>query len=179
MKKYTHNRTRAFTLIELLVVISIIALLASIVLSFLNVARSRARDAKRKNDIHQIQTALELYFSDHGEYPVSGGATYPAGPGWSDSGDASWTALQTLLSPYLSKLSKDPTDNGVFAGWGGFSYNYYSLLFGCNRGWYLITYQLENADGPDPGTKACDGTSFQYGGLGANTTIKTTGARSK
>jgi prepilin-type N-terminal cleavage/methylation domain-containing protein len=65
------KRTQGFTLIELLVVISIIGLLSSIVLASLNTARSKARDAKRKQDLHQIQIALELYYSTYGGYPSS------------------------------------------------------------------------------------------------------------
>ena len=72
---------RGFTLIELLVVIAIIGLLSSVVLSSLNSARQKSRDARRLSDIQQLQTALELIFDDTSppEYPdaltslVSGG----------------------------------------------------------------------------------------------------------
>ncbi|MEX0933161.1 MAG: type II secretion system protein [Candidatus Paceibacterota bacterium] len=70
-KKYARRRG-GFTLIELLVVIAIIGVLSSIILPSLNVARARARDANRVAQMQQIRTALELYFSDHGEYPIDG-----------------------------------------------------------------------------------------------------------
>ena len=64
-------KSRGFTLIELLVVISIISLLSSVVLTSLNSARAKARDARRLADIQQIKLALELYYDDNGSYPVS------------------------------------------------------------------------------------------------------------
>lgn len=53
---------KGFTLIELLVVIAIIGIFSSIVIVFLNDARSKSRDARRKSDFRQISTALELYY---------------------------------------------------------------------------------------------------------------------
>ena len=61
---------RGFSLIELLVVIVIIILLAGISIIALNGQRAKARDAKRISDIKQVQTALEFYYSDEGEYPI-------------------------------------------------------------------------------------------------------------
>ena len=58
-----------FTLIELLVVIAIIGLLSSIVFASLNSARQKARDARRKTDLSQIQRALEFYYDKHSGYP--------------------------------------------------------------------------------------------------------------
>ena len=60
---------KGFTLIELLVVIAIIGLLSTLSILALNSARARARDAKRISDIKQIQTALEMYYNDAGDYP--------------------------------------------------------------------------------------------------------------
>ncbi len=52
---------RGFTLIELLVVIAVIGALSSIVVVTFPAAQKRARDAQRKSDIKQYQTALESY----------------------------------------------------------------------------------------------------------------------
>ena len=61
---------KGFTLIELLVVIAIIGLLSTLAVVALNSARQRSRDAKRVSDIRQIQTALELGYSENNMYPV-------------------------------------------------------------------------------------------------------------
>ncbi len=84
------NTRKGFTLIELLVVISIIGVLSGVVLSALNNARAKARDAKRISDLHQIQTAIEFFYDDFGEYPPIGiGAVDEAddgcGGGWESS----------------------------------------------------------------------------------------------
>ncbi len=68
------NKNKGFTLIELLVVVAIISLLSSIVFASLSTARAKGRDAKRLRDLTEIRTALELYRSDNGAYPNSGGA---------------------------------------------------------------------------------------------------------
>lgn len=61
---------RGFTLIELLVVIAIIGILSSVVVASLNGARKKARDARRVDDVKQLQLALELYFdAKGGKYP--------------------------------------------------------------------------------------------------------------
>lgn len=97
------TKQKGFTLIELLVVISIIGLLASIVLVSLNSARAKARDVKRLSELRQVQTALELYFSDHDSYPGTTSWVHDC------SGNSSWSNLfNSALSPYLAKTPNDP-----------------------------------------------------------------------
>jgi type II secretion system protein G len=184
--KPNENRI-GFTLIELLVVMAIIGLLASIVLVGLNNARVRARDARRVSDITQLQTALGLYYNDNGQYPTSGGATSPNGA-WTSSDDNSWATLQSALSNYISKLPKDPKQDPAGWGNGNYVYSYYADIgdAGCTGSWYIIVYQLETANGPDPGfAPPCSyfiggevsntNRIYQYGGSGSNTTVKTAG----
>ncbi len=178
------NTKRGFTLIELLVVISIISLLSSIVFSSLGSVRAKGRDAKRNEEIHQLQLALELYFDANGVYPPSGGATQPNG-GWSNSGEsASWGAgsvFQTAIAPYMSKLPVDPTNTSP-VGFVTNEYYYVGISSNnCNSKVYMLVYKLENgANVVSPGfnTSACNDPTpalFQYNGSGALNTTSASG----
>lgn len=65
------NKKNGFTLIELLVVISIVSLLSSVIFASLKKARSKARDARRISDMHQLSNALALYVDDIKNIPLS------------------------------------------------------------------------------------------------------------
>ncbi len=87
----------------------------------------QARDAKRLSDLKQIQTALELYYSDNGVYPVSG----PIILGFDVTclGQYGW-GFNQCQSPYMGYVPKDPKQ--------GYIYMY--------EGWsqtYVINAQLE------------------------------------
>lgn len=60
---------KGFTLVELLVVVAIIGILSAVVVSSLGSARSKARDASRIRSMQETRSALQLYFSDKGEFP--------------------------------------------------------------------------------------------------------------
>ncbi len=119
---------RGFTLIELLVVISIISLLSSIVLASLNNVRSKARDAKRLGDLRAMNTALQLYASDHnGSYPCTGpcnSATWKCSDCNNSGGylDAAFFTTNFVTPGYMSIWPTDPTPtasrpNGGVAGY--------------------------------------------------------------
>ena len=57
----------AFTLIELLVVIAIIAILVGILVPALGAVKSKARQAKCQNNVHQIAVAAISMFEDSGD----------------------------------------------------------------------------------------------------------------
>jgi prepilin-type N-terminal cleavage/methylation domain-containing protein len=92
---------RAFTIIELLVVISIIGILVSFVTITYNSVTKRARDSERRNDLHQIKTALVNYSVDNHHYPDPG----PDLESDSSEGD-NWIPGLTL--DYIKTLPKDP-----------------------------------------------------------------------
>src|SRR3989344_8228057 len=71
---------KGFTLIELLVVIAIIGILASVILVGVASFRGKGRDARRISDVHQLQNALELYFTSNASYPDDLDALEAAGP---------------------------------------------------------------------------------------------------
>lgn len=66
---YKTERETGFTLIELIIIMIIISVLAALISgNFLN-SLQKGRDARRKNDLAQVQRALELYYEDNKTYP--------------------------------------------------------------------------------------------------------------
>ena len=63
------KRMGGFTIVELLVVIVVIAILVALTLPNLFGLQRRARDDTRKNDLKNIQQALETFFNDNSAYP--------------------------------------------------------------------------------------------------------------
>lgn len=116
MKNHKTCNNKGFTLIELLVVISIISLLSTVVLSSLSVAKSKARDAQRMSDLHQIQNAIELYRVDTGTIPATerffAEIHHPSYPG----------IVNVLAPQYIPQVPEDPSSpgtppNGAANGW--------------------------------------------------------------
>lgn len=68
-KDIYNNSFRAFSLVELLVVIAILATIIGLSLPNFLGARTRARDVRRKGELNQLKTALQLYYNDFKTYP--------------------------------------------------------------------------------------------------------------
>jgi len=123
MAKVKNNK--GFTLIELLVVVSIIGLISTIAVYSLNLARLKARDAKRLADVTQIQKALDLYYDSKGVFPPYNGDSADDGcsgwdSGYKDSADVFIPGLVT--ENIMAKVPGDP----VFSGCGAYVYYRYA-----------------------------------------------------
>jgi len=64
------NRRGAFTLIELLVVIAIIAVLAGLSFPVFSSIQNTAKKTQAKNDLTQIVTAVNAFYTEYGRYPT-------------------------------------------------------------------------------------------------------------
>lgn len=64
------KKLSGFTLIELILVMILLSLLAIILLPNFTTTLIKGRDAQRKNDVSQIQKALEMYYEENRSYPT-------------------------------------------------------------------------------------------------------------
>lgn len=159
------KNVKGFTLIELLTVISIIAILTGLfTVSYLSV-RQRGRDAQRKSDIKQIQSALELYRSDNDAYPdtatiqgqpcnqtfSSGTVTYmkrfPCDPNststapinyyyWKDPNSATSYVIASCLE---TTSDKDATQGTTAPSWWPSSGAAWPPATTCSSGYYYLS----------------------------------------
>ena len=135
------KNTKGFTLIELLVVIAIIGLLATLSVVALNTARAKARDARRQADIKQIQTGLELYFTDKNDYPAgTSTAINAANYSLSLTNGIGTTSSGTV---YMSNVPSAPLPADGNCTTTGNTYTYsYVAASGTNPPSYTLSYCL-------------------------------------
>jgi general secretion pathway protein G len=157
-------KARGFTLIELLIVIGLLAVLAGAILAIFNPFGQiqKSQDAKRKNDLAQVQRALELYYQDNGRYPVSTASYQITGAAWG----ASWGS-------YMAKLPADPTASK--------RYVYYSPVASSGQSYFLYANLDRGTTDPQacsggtdcpnvPAAKQCGGVFCNFGLSSSNVT---------
>lgn len=114
------KKKNGFTFIELLVAITIIAILSGIAMVNFQVTNRKSRDTRRRSDMEQIRSALELCRSDNGSYPASLGTSVVCG-----------------TTTYLNPVPTDPK--------GGTDYEYTRTS---TTTYSLCTNLMENEDNP-------------------------------
>ena len=65
-----NKRQSGFTIVELLIVIVVIGILATLVIVTFSGIQQKARDTKRKTDINAIDSHVEAYYANSGNYPT-------------------------------------------------------------------------------------------------------------
>lgn len=132
---------RAFTVVELLVVVGAIAVVASTVAVSVVGTRERARDTRRLEDVKQLRTALELYYTSNLRYPVT---------------------LEELVPGHIAVIPRDPSGN---------AYAYSALGSGSTCGSYHLGANFENAghaglqaDSDQPAASTCSGSAPDFSG---------------
>ena len=167
---------RGFTLIELLIAISIIAIISAIGLVTYSQSQIIARDARRKQDLRSIATALELYRQTNKHYPCSSANLYSlASADWQKSNSASDPWIIDAPAPcsttpvafdinYINKVPRDPkadAGNPISANVTGYSYwSGLGATAPCPTApnqYYVLAAGLENSNDPD-----ANGTTHKY-----------------
>ncbi len=143
-------RHKGFTLVELLISVSIIAILIAIGIASYSTINKQSRDTKRKSDIEQVRSALEMYRAENGFYPSAGSGS------WVNASDAT-LGLASYLSPtYISAIPKDTKNVSPYI----YEYKATGLSNGKYYG-YCIGATLESSV---PTTNTCTpDTGFNYG----------------
>lgn len=121
---------KGFTLIELLVVISIIGVLSSLIMANVSGIRERARDAKRKSDMREVKTALQMYHNDNDDYPTT--ESFPT------AGNPLQNSDRTTI--YMKQIPAGPVEGEI-----------YHYLKGDDKDSYTLKTTLENKSDAEAG----------------------------
>src|SRR6266478_6203181 len=127
------TKEQGFTLIELLVIIAIIAALIGLAFPVFQGVLDRAKKVQAKNDLTQIVTAVNAFYTEYGRYPTTATtdatATYGPGGSTTENGSllselrATTIALNTRQIVFISPPdAKDQTNprSGIKTSTGGY-----------------------------------------------------------
>jgi type II secretion system protein G len=126
---------KGFTLVEMLIVLGILGVVATTVIMGINPLDQlrKSNDADRKNDLAQLQKALELYYQDNGAYP-------PSSADFKIRNGTATVAWGSAWQPYMATLPKDPV--------AAKSYQYYSPPTSNGQTYYIYANLERGAKDP-------------------------------
>ncbi len=126
---------------ELLIVMAILGILITVGLASYKSVQAKSRDSRRKSDVRNIASALELYFNDKNRYPADDGAGKIMGCGTGDTQVCAWGTAMTDSkgTVYMVATPGDPA-----SGW-----QYYYDSYGSLGKGYQLFARLENSQDVD------------------------------
>lgn len=71
IRKMFKKKSKGFTLVELVVVIAILAILAAIAVPRVTGTLTKSKQAADDASIQAVESAAQLYYADHAEYPTT------------------------------------------------------------------------------------------------------------
>jgi prepilin-type N-terminal cleavage/methylation domain-containing protein len=159
---------RAFTLLELLVVIAVIAVLAGLLFPAVQSVLERAKKVQAKNDLTQIVTAVNAFYTEYGRYPTNATSDAAAayGPGNQSTNNSLLNELRAqdsyslntrqivFISPANVKDDNNPrsgingANGGYYDPWG----SEYSIALDADYDNQIASnpYGSNNGAGPSP-----------------------------
>lgn len=157
LRAVSNASNRAFTLVELLVVIGLLGVIATVSIILINPQAQidKSNDGLRKSDLVKLQSALEIYRANNGDYPGSIGFC-------SQISNVSYQDVRLALVPsYLSTLPKDPKYGDTNT-----DYYYWHNEYGEYRLYALLDFTGDPA--VTPGIQSDDGIVGSCPGANAN-----------
>ena len=164
----TNKGHDAFTLLELLIVIAIVAILAGLLFPAVQSVLERAKKVQAKNDLTQIVTAVNAFYTEYGRYPTNAMSDPAAayGPGNQTTNNSLLNELRAqgsysintrqivFISPANVKDDNNPrsgingTNGGYYDPWG----SEYSIALDADYDNQIAPnpYGSNNGAGPSP-----------------------------
>lgn len=164
------KKSKGFTLVELLIAIAVVGILATVLIVAVNPAKQlqKSRDTGRKAALKTLQTALEQYYQDNGNYPVSATnpcvSSYTTGCWMTTNSTPSNNLLGPYAASYIKAMPSDPSQNGSNCANGGGSHRILAYSSPAGGASYIISARLENLSDPQvtslPSGSTCIGHNY-------------------
>ena len=141
---------------ELLVVMAILGILITVGLASYKSVQMKSRDARRKSDVRNIASSLELYVNDKSRYPGDDGNGKIMGCGTGDSQVCAWGSSMTDSkgTVYMISLPGDPVSGR----------QYYYDSYGSQGKGFQFFARLENSQDVDLSRESGTGNVYYYTG---------------
>lgn len=104
------NKNKGFTIVELLIVIVVIGILATLVIVTFTGIQQKARNSQRQTDINALDSHIEAYYAQTGNYPTYAQLTSST---WR-SANMKGLDPEALVDPKGNSIDDAQADSGTY-----------------------------------------------------------------